>query len=118
MSAERLRILEMLSEGKISPEEANDLLSTVETKEVAKSSTKSRFLRVKVSEGGKEKVNVNIPLSLARFALKFIPDSARREMLAKGIDIENLVNSITDELTMGKLVSVEEEGQSVDIFIE
>lgn len=118
MREERLRILEMLSEGKISPEEANDLLSTVEIKEVAKSSTKGRFLKVRVSEDGKEKVNVNLPLSLARFALKFVPDSARQEMLGKGIDVDSLISSITAELPMGKLVAVEDGGESVEIFIE
>ncbi len=118
MSAERLKILEMLAEGKISAEEANDLLSTVETKEVIKGSAKGRFLKIRVKEDGKEKVNVNLPLSLARFALKFIPDSARQEMAEKGIDINNLVDSITGEMSTGKLVTVEDDGESVEIYID
>lgn len=118
MAEDRLKILEMLAAGKISAAEANDLLESVKTKDETRAVNKKRFLKVRVSEGGKEKVNVNVPLSLAKLILKFIPENAREEMVEKGIDLENLVSSLTDEFPMGKIVSVEDGDDNVEIYVE
>ena len=118
MGEDRIKILEMLAAGKITAAEANDLLESVKSKDEVKSSSKGRFLKIRVSEKGKEKVNVNVPLSLAKLVLKFIPEGARQGMVGKGIDLENLVASLTDDLPQGKLVSVEEDDENVEIYVE
>ena len=119
MAEERLKVLEMLSEGKITPEEANDLLETIKSKKPAPASCKCRYLKIKVIEGGgKEKVNVNLPLSLAKFALKFIPESARQEMTEQGIDLDTIISSLTDDLGVGQIVSVEDGDDKVEIYVE
>jgi len=72
-------------------------------------------------DGAKDKVNVNIPLSMLRvashfgsMATNFIPDDARREMAGKGLDISKidfgeLVNLIEQGLANGKLADIESE---------
>lgn len=119
MSEERKKILEMLAQGKVSPEEADDLLSTLERGESQSVPQKARrLLKVRISEGGVEKVNVNLPLSLARVALKFVPADAKRELEEQGVDIEDLLSSVSNELQEGKLVDIKDGDDSVEIYVE
>ena len=126
MSEEKLKILQMIQEGKINAAEGMELLKALEESEPKVeyvSSTPSRlanrFLRIRVQSGGATKVNVNLPLSLVRVASKFavfgmnyIPETARQEMEKKGIDLskiyfEELLRMIEDVLVDVKLVDVE-----------
>jgi len=119
VSEERKKILEMLAEGKVSPEEADDLLNTLERGETKTVPERARrLLKVRISEGGKEKVNVNLPLSLARVALKFVPADAKKELEEQGIDIEELLSSVSSELQDGKIVDIKDGDDSVEIYIE
>jgi hypothetical protein len=77
---------------------------------------------------------MNIPLRLVRVfskiagqGLKFIPEDARRELEAKGIDLagidlEELVKQIEEGLTDGKIIDVDidEPGEKVkvEIYVE
>lgn len=127
MSDEKLKILQMVQEGKINAAEALELLKALEETESKAESPvftpsrfTNRFLRVRVSSAGATKVNVNLPLSLIRVASKFaiigmnyIPEAARQEMEKKGvdlskIDIEEIFRMIDQGLLEGgKLVDVE-----------
>ncbi len=125
MSEEKLRILQMIQEGKINAGEGMELLKAleesepkVETPSVSKLS--NRFLRVRVNnESGTTKVNVNIPLGILKVAskfagvgMKYIPESARQEMAQKGfdlsqIDLEELLRMVEEGSVDGKLVDVD-----------
>ncbi len=119
MSEERKRILEMLAEGKVSPEEADDLLNTLEKSESkAVPERARRLLKVRIREAGTEKVNITLPLSLARVALKFVPAEAKKELEEQGVDIEDLLSSVSNELQEGKLVDIKDGDDSVEIYIE
>lgn len=127
MSEEKMRILQMIQEGKVNAAEGLELLQALdesnlssEVKQVpVNTRLANRFLRVRVNASGVKKVNVNIPLSLVKIASKFaglginyIPESARQEMLQKGIDLskidfEELVLQIEQGLVDGKLVDVD-----------
>jgi len=78
------------------------------------------MLKIRVYEGDleKPKVNVNIPLHLAKWAMKFIPESAKAKIGEKDIDIDEIAELI-EEGVGGKLVEVEDEkkGERVEIFI-
>jgi DUF4097 and DUF4098 domain-containing protein YvlB len=112
MREEKLRILAMIKDGTLSPEEGLDLLEALESSrqammplsepepgETPKAGTeeettaegrrKPRYLYIKVDdqESGK-KVNIRIPITLAKFAGKFIPKHARHEMAAQGVDLD------------------------------
>lgn len=119
---ERLQILKMIEEGKISPEEGAKLLSALGTKKSTSSAPSgrgpARWFRVRVTdvETGKAKVNVNIPMGLVNVGIKmgarFIPDSA-------DIDFQELSEQIQSG-AYGKIIDVldEEDGEHIEIFIE
>ncbi|MBN2246918.1 MAG: hypothetical protein JW755_13855 [Candidatus Aminicenantes bacterium] len=109
MNEDRKKILEMLSEGKITVEEAEKLISalhadspgTVAGMSGTRPADKSKFkyLRVLVEPGpnsdDNERVNVRIPLNLIKAGLKwaaFIPQSIKPKVDAalkdQGVDID------------------------------
>jgi len=116
MSEERMRILKMLEEGKISADDAAKLLAAVEGGTKAKGviccapGTARKVLHVEIQGEGDEKprVNVNVPLELIRVAMSLIPKDARAKMEAKGIDLDNITQMIEDGVE-GKIVEVEHE---------
>jgi len=146
MQSEKLKILEMIQEGKISSSEGLELLNALqETDKTEKAvflgkamtNRKERFLRVKVSGDGTgvKKVDVNIPLSLFKVASRFVnmgmgivPKEARDEMEKKGVDIakidfDELVQLIDQGLSDGKLVDVDvndpEHGRiQVEVYVD
>lgn len=72
----------------------------------------AKVLRVIIDAGGEEggeraKVRVNVPITLAKFAGKFLPNEAREQLAAQGIDIVELLDTIGDELPDGPLVDID-----------
>lgn len=143
MSEEKLKILQMIQEGKVSAAEGLELLKALDESENAPAGSSApaagrlanRFLRIRVNGASAKKVNINIPLGLVKAASKFaalgmnyIPDSARAEMLQKGvdlskIDLEELVLQIEQGLVDGKLVDIDvddpKEGPiKVEIYVD
>ncbi|NDJ78214.1 MAG: hypothetical protein GYB65_18350 [Chloroflexi bacterium] len=120
---ERMRILQMIQDGKVSAEEGAKLL-----KALSSGSTKSktppspsrdpRLLRVKITDlnTGKAKVSVNIPMSVVNVGVKlgarFVPASA-------GMDYDEIMDAIKSGAS-GKLVDVQdtESGEHVEVWVE
>ena len=117
---ERMRILNLLHNGSITPEEAGQLLDALEggkeappaAEPVALKDTRGRKpkkLRIQVDneekESGRAKVNVSIPVALIRslgpIALTSIPKDARRQMEEKGIDIKSIIEQIEELIDSG-----------------
>ena len=126
MSEEKRMILEMVKEGKISVEEAEQLLekanpgeSLAGTPRVKKPNSK-RFLRVRVTEEDKVKANVNIPIALAEVGLNLIPKD-KLKVDGKQINMDQILKLI-EEGTEGELVNIdaEDEGKNykVNIYID
>ena len=122
-SEERLKILQMIQDGKITAEDGAKLLAALTQKgrrKPLKSSrtTDTRYMRVRVTDtfSGKTKVSVNLPLGLVdaglNIAANFMPDMG-------DVTFEEITEAIRDGLT-GKIVDVydEEDGEHVEIFIE
>jgi hypothetical protein len=122
-SEERLKILQMLEEGKITAEEASNLIRALGKQErkrraVSSSQNEPRWLRVRVTEPDKERasVNVNLPLNMVnvglRMGARFIPEFG-------GLDLEELGEALRAGMT-GKIVDVidEEDGSHVEVYIE
>jgi hypothetical protein len=119
---ERMKILKMIEEGKITAEEGTRLLSAVakqDKRAPGPTEDRPRWLRVRVLDlhTGKESVRVNLPLSLVnvgmRMGARFIPDTEQ------DLVMEDLAEAIEQGM-VGKIVDVvdEEEGQRVEIFVE
>ncbi len=101
----RKRILEMLSEGKINPDEAMELLKALETDNpVTTGIKKVKYLRVMVDSPrsyqgtGPGKVNIRVPVSLIRAGIKFtsvipkdISGQVEEALARKGVNV-NLKN--------------------------
>ena len=111
--------MQMFSEGKISIEEAEELLGALEDSQFKEVTTggKPRWLRIRVVEEGKETAKINIPLSLVRFGMKFVPPHTRKQMVEKGVDPEDILREI-ESGTVGKLVEVEQGSDQVEVWVE
>ncbi len=123
MREEKMMILSMLEEGKITKEEAINLLETLEenTEKNNAKNSKAKWIRIRVFDSEENtKVNVNLPISLLdagmKIANKFSPD-----LKASGLGEEDL-KEIIEEIrngAEGKIIDVEEEnGQKVEIIVE
>lgn len=123
-SEERMKILNMINEGKITAEEGSKLLSALtrrseKPKKVSKSGLSNRWLRVRVTDmsTGKAKVNVNVPMKLVdaglNIAAQFTPEMKSSQMM-------DVVKEALVENIRGKIVDVidEEDQEHVEIFIE
>ncbi len=124
-SEERVMILRMIEEGKVSAEDGARLLAAMNEAEdaalvnapsipVPAANNGNRFLHVRVTDmkTGKRKVSVNIPIALVSFGLRFVPDSA-------GINVNEVRTAIESGYT-GTVVDVydEEDGEHVEITLE
>ena len=138
---ERVKILNMLSEGKISVEQAEALLSALQTggapvanvsTEQAKAAPSYLYVVVEPKEGSakKEKVNVRIPLKLLKAGMKFaslVPDHVQDKvdgaMKEKGVnfDWKNMDANNVDEFlaTFGDLsIDVDSGEEMVRVYCE
>ncbi|HEY8417583.1 MAG TPA: hypothetical protein VIK93_06060 [Limnochordales bacterium] len=122
MTDERLQILRMVQEGKVSADEAVKLLEALDEGKGTATGTRrrNRFLRVRVVDGEKTRVNVNVPLELARVVLRFLPkDAFKVEGLNEPIDLEELVR-LLEEGMEGKIVDIEDDAGKtrVEVVVE
>jgi hypothetical protein len=122
-SEERMKILQMIQDGKISAEDGAKLLAAITENAKAKQSTsfqrsrESRNMRVRVTDvsSGKTKVSVNLPLGLVdaglNIASNFMPDMSQ--------DAASEISAAINEGLTGKIVDVmDEDGEHIEIFIE
>lgn len=129
-------MLRLLSEGKIDPDQAFRLLRALGDIPGADSEPpggrrdgpppppdqlpdrlKGRILRIQVLSGGKTKVNIAIPLALARMGkVKMGPSGLVRGQLAKfGIDLDELLKTVDRS---GPIVDVSDHEDRVLIVVE
>jgi len=108
---ERLRVLKMVEEGKISAEKAAEILQALESsQDVKPKSQKRKWLRIYIhSRDDNEKVNIKIPFALLKFAKYFMKD------VKEDINIEEMLRQIEGG---EELVSVESEDEVVKIWVE
>ena len=136
MNEERKKILEMLSKGKISVEEAERLITALSenqegNQKQTSDSGKLNYLRVLVEESGPngDKVNVRVPLNLIRAGLKWaslIPKDAQSKVEnafhEKGMkmDFENMTKEDIEDLisNLGELTVDVEGKEKVRVFCE
>lgn len=123
-SEERMKILKMISDGKISAEEGSQLIAALSQQSekrapAAQRALSGRMLRVRVTDmrTGKTQVNVNVPLRLVdaglNIASQFTPEVENAQMM-------EAVKEALSENMSGKIVDVidEEDGEHIEIFIE
>ncbi|BES64618.1 hypothetical protein SANA_10570 [Gottschalkiaceae bacterium SANA] len=123
-SEEKKQILEMLTSGKITQDQALELLAALEEgreESIKKPSTEKKFLRVRVQDGNEgDKVNINIPLGLVKVGLKLASKYADDEDLKAldNIDFDEVLEMI-EQGAEGKIVEVDtKDGEKVEIIVE
>ena len=122
---ERMQILNMVAEGNITAEEGANLLAALETTSGKKEThsmtggpSEPRWFRVRVTdlETGRNKVSVNLPMSLVdvgtRMGARFSPE-------LEGMDFHDIIEQVKSG-AQGKIIEVEdmESGERVEIYVE
>ena len=134
---ERMQILKMIQEGKITADEGAKLLAALNTGPKSERSERRppappppgmpgapmppgepRWFRVRVTDvrTGKAKVSVNIPMSLVNVGLKM---GARFTPNVESINFEEIMAAVKGGAS-GKVIDVtdEESGEHVEIYVE
>lgn len=129
MSDERLKILEMISDGIISASEGADLLAALD-KGKSRHEIKAvknmpfKMLKVKVLSADGDKVNIQIPVNFLKVAKignitnKIKVSGMDEGFLNDAIDIDAIIEMI-ESGAMGEIVNVESaDGDIVKIYVE
>ena len=118
---ERMKILKMIEEGKVSAEEGAKLLSALTNANRPSGglgASAAKWLRVRVTDitSGRSKATVQIPISLMEAGMKigahFAPE-------IDGVNMDHLMEALRLGTT-GKIIDVmdDEDGEHVEIFVE
>lgn len=138
MSAERKKVLELLAQGKISPDEAEKLLDKLASlsgseREEHNASSEShgatnkplRYFRVQVEKPGGENVNLRIPMSFLRAQSGLhviLPQRILEKLADSGIDVSHLSRlrgqELEEALQQLNIDVDESNGKKVRIFCE
>ena len=110
MSEERKRVLDMLAAGKITSDEAEQLLGKLESRAAEEDpstpagerrKSPAKYLRVLVDSKEGDKVNIRVPLALVRTGIKLttvLPKVAGDRLKEEGFDLSHLNELPGDEL--------------------
>ena len=125
-SEERMKILKMIEEGKISADEGSKLLAALSDSRKSLPTPPrppgmggpARWLRIRVTDvrTGRSKASVQIPLALVDAGMKigahFAPE-------VEGVDMTNVMEALRMGVT-GKIIDVvdDEDGEHVEIYVE
>ena len=118
---ERMKILKLIEDGKVSAEEGAKLLSALTTASQplsGLSASGAKWLRVRVTDvnSGRSKATVQIPISLMEAGMKigahFAPE-------IDGVNMDQILEALRTGIT-GKIIDVtdDEDGEHVEIFVE
>jgi len=138
MSTETKQVLEMLTEGKITAEDAEKLLDKLAGRSGAPTGTagaangattasgagggKPRFLRILVERPGHDQVNIRVPISMARTSklMALIPPRVCERLAEQGIDLGRFASmaELTDALETTDINIDKGNGKRVRIFCE
>lgn len=121
MNEEKMRILKLLEEKKISSTEAMELLEALGRPSAEGAGKRGRALRIRVYEEGsaEPKVNINVPLGWAKFMAPFIEGKIKSRLADKGytVDLGKIQEAIDTQEPM-KIIDVQDGGDKVEIYIE
>jgi hypothetical protein len=123
-SEERMKILKMIEEGKLSAEEGTKLLTALSDKRppvpprAPGMPGAPRWLRIRVTDvrSGRSKASVQIPLALVDAGMKigahFAPE-------VEGVDMTNVMEAVRSGM-VGKIIDVtdDQDGEHVEIYVE
>jgi len=121
-------ILELLKDGKVEINEAIELIEALyeaeksekksETFQNKETGEKKKFLRIIIDSSDGDKVRVNVPIDLIKYATAFIPKNVKNEFNSQNIDLEHIMRMV-EEGFEGEITTIESaDGDHVRIFVE
>ncbi len=122
IAEERLKILNLIQAGKITPEEGLRLLEALEnppvTKPVRPATGAARWLRVTITDliSGKTRVNVRLPVTVLNTGIKM---GARFSTDLGQMEMGQIMDAVRSG-SIGKILDVvdDEDGEHIQIFLE
>lgn len=127
MREDLMKILTMVSEGKLNVEKSAELIDAMYKKEekdiqIVEKNYDRRMLKIKVDSSDGDKVNVNLPIAVITSVLKATGKLPIKNVDMEGIDFEVLIETIIAALEnemIGKIVTVDSsDGDVVRVVIE
>ncbi len=126
MKDEIRQVLDMLKEGKITNEEAINLIdalkSTEKDQEEITTSKPKRFFRVNVTKNNQPKVNIKIPFSLVKWGINIANKMGKDTVKIGGeeipFDMDELNKAINDPEFSGKICDIYDEEKNEHIEVE
>ena len=118
------RILKLLEAGQMSAKEAAELLSVLATSAIPKpleaeaapppknhkGLAKVLHIVIDADKGSNQKgvnVDIDIPIGLAKFVSKFVPQQAKDQLDSRGIDLSGMLDAINNDAPPGKLIDID-----------
>lgn len=142
LSEDRRRILQLVADGKITAEEAAELLDALPKEGQSDGPreqsdfggplpqlpsppqypawpqpTRARALVIQINDGSDSHVNLRIPFGLARAAGKFVPRRAQQQLKEFGIDLQELLDDLRGSEN-GTILQVNDDDSHVLIAVE
>lgn len=126
---EKMKILEMIQDKLITPQEGAELLKAMEEKKTSnfappmQKTSRRRMLKIRILSNDGDKVNVQIPIEFAAIALrggkrKGLVQMDRLEQMNVDVDVDMILQMIEDG-TVGEIINIESgDGEIVKIWIE
>ena len=126
--SESLEVLEMVKDGRVTPEQGTELLAALKSRSsglaaAAGGGERPRFVRVRVNvQGDKEEkvaVNCNLPIAMADLALKVL-ESAKITQEGQTIEFGQYMKDLggMDVATILQMVKEGAEGKLVDVHVD
>jgi len=116
VSEERLQILEMVRDGKITPEDAVRLLDELDE---TPNQDLSRTVRVNIKDPGGRKIQLALPARLASSIAGMVPQPLRAKLNDKGINLDEILKAVQQGATRGPIVDIKDPGGTVvEVIVE
>ncbi len=121
-SEEGREVLRLLAEKKVTAEQAHRLLlalGDLGTERPRRASGAppgpgGRVLRIRVTEGGQQKVNIAVPLAIARLErVRGLKHVVKRF----GLDLDDLIRDVHSS-AIGKIVDIADDDDRVEVYVE
>jgi hypothetical protein len=111
-----LKILKMVEEGAITAEQASDLLDSL--KEKRKSGRKRIHLLVFPPNSDEPKLNLELPLGIAKFIYNIVPEDIIDDLEAEDIPLREILDNVDKFESTKVLDMVTDDGKRIVLKIE
>jgi hypothetical protein len=112
---DRLRILEMVKDGKVTPEEGARLLDELDR--VPRPTGVN--IRVTIQHPSGRKSQFALPVGVADVILTLIPEDTRQRLSSRGVNLEAILRAVQSGEAQGRVVDIRDpSGATVEVVVE